>query len=32
MNKITRFKPLALAAAVLATLGTAAPAQAADTF
>ncbi|WP_434460214.1 branched-chain amino acid ABC transporter substrate-binding protein [Serratia plymuthica] len=32
MNKITRFKPLALAAAVLATLGTAAPAQAADTI
>ncbi|WP_346825177.1 branched-chain amino acid ABC transporter substrate-binding protein [Serratia inhibens] len=31
MNKITRFKPLALAAAVLATLGAAAPAQAADT-
>ncbi|ANJ95750.1 hypothetical protein ALQ63_00979 [Serratia plymuthica] len=32
MNKITRFKPLALAAAVLATLGAAAPAQAADTI
>ena len=32
MNKITRFKPLALAAAVLATLGTAAPAQATDTI
>ena len=32
MNKITRFKPLALAAAVLATLGAAAPAWAADTI
>ncbi|QJW55513.1 Leucine-, isoleucine-, valine-, threonine-, and alanine-binding protein [Serratia plymuthica] len=32
MNKITRFKPLALAAAVLATLGATAPAQAADTI
>ncbi|MFN2992504.1 branched-chain amino acid ABC transporter substrate-binding protein [Serratia plymuthica] len=32
MNKITRFKPLALAAVVLATLGAAAPAQAADTI
>lgn len=32
MNKITRFKPLALAAAVLATFGAAAPAQAADTI
>ncbi|RJF57428.1 branched-chain amino acid ABC transporter substrate-binding protein [Serratia inhibens] len=32
MNKITRFKPLVLAAAVLATLGAAAPAWAADTI
>jgi len=32
MNKITRFKPLALAAAVLATLDTATPAWAADTI
>ncbi|MGB8664151.1 MAG: branched-chain amino acid ABC transporter substrate-binding protein [Serratia inhibens] len=32
MHKITRFKPLALAAAVLATLGAAAPAWAADTI
>lgn len=32
MNKITRFKPLALAAAVLATLGAEAPAWAADTI
>lgn len=30
MNKITRFKPLALATAVLATLGAAVPSQAAD--
>ncbi|VEA66035.1 Leucine-, isoleucine-, valine-, threonine-, and alanine-binding protein precursor [Serratia plymuthica] len=32
MNKITRFKPLALAAAVLATFGAATPAWAADTI
>ncbi|AEF45680.1 Extracellular ligand-binding receptor [Serratia sp. AS12] len=32
MNKITRFKPLALATAVLATLGAAVPSQAADTI
>ncbi|VEI19585.1 Leucine-, isoleucine-, valine-, threonine-, and alanine-binding protein precursor [Serratia plymuthica] len=32
MNKITRFKPLALAAAVLATFGAAMPAWAADTI